>query len=144
MMLCQSLGVWGGLKIRKKNNYVEIQRRCSCKTLQFLFPATDYFGLQLQCDYYFSLDMLQILNFESSSSVVHERDSVWFKSQIRSKTMYEVQWFHNGYLITNSSRRYKMTSSKTEKNTYLHILLIANVLHRDMGKPKMMYVFLVK
>ncbi|XP_052714639.1 adhesion G protein-coupled receptor B1-like [Crassostrea angulata] len=79
------------------------------------------------------LDLLQILNFESSSSVVHEGDSVWFKSQIRSKTMYEVQWFHNGYLITNSSRRYKMTSSKTEKNTYLHILLIANVLQRDMG-----------
>lgn len=118
---------------------------CPCKTLQFLFlPATDYFRLEPQRDYYFSLDLLQILNFESSSSVVHEGDSVWFKSQIISKTMYEVQWFHNGYLITNSSRRYKMTSSKTEKNTYLHILLIANVLHRDMGRPKMMYVFLVK
>lgn len=117
---------------------------CPCKTLQFLLPATDYFRLVPQGDYYFSLDLLQIINFESSSPVVHEGDSVWFKSKIRSNTMYEVQWFHNGYLITNSSRRYKMTSSKTEKNTYLHILLIANVLHRDKGKPKIMYVFLVK
>lgn len=110
----------------------------------FFFQQQTISDLNLNVIIIFSLDLLQILNFESSSSVVHEGDSVWFKSQIISKTMYEVQWFHNGYLITNSSRRYKMTSSKTEKNTYLHILLIANVLHRDMGKPKMMYVFLVK
>lgn len=117
---------------------------CPCKTLQFLFPATDNFRLVPQGDYYFSLDLLQIINFESSSPVVYEGDSVWFKSQIRSKTMYEVQWFHNGYLITNSSRRYKMTSSKTEKNTYLHILLIANVYIETRVSQKLCMFFIIK
>lgn len=80
-----------------------------------------------------ALDIPQVLKFESSSSVIHEGKSVWFKLQVRSKTMYEVLWFHSGYLIANSSRRYKMTSLETENNTALHTLHIANVVQRDMG-----------
>lgn len=83
-----------------------------------------------------SLDILQVLNFESSSSVLHEGKSVRFKLELRSKTMYEVQWFHTGYLIANPSRRYKETSLETENNTSLHTFHIANVLQRDMGNKK--------
>lgn len=82
---------------------------------------------------FYSLDILQVLNFESSSSVLHEGKSVWFKLELRSKTMYEFQWFHTGYLIANPSRRYKVTSLETENNTSIHTLHIANVLQRDMG-----------
>nr|XP_034314353.1 adhesion G protein-coupled receptor E1 isoform X4 [Crassostrea gigas] len=80
--------------------------------------------------------ILQVLNFESSSSVLHEGKSVWFKLELRSKTMYEFHWFHTGYLIANPSRRYKVTSLETENNTSIHTLHIANVLQRDMGTWK--------
>lgn len=82
---------------------------------------------------FFSLDILQVLKFESSSSVLHEGKSVWFNLELRSKTMYDVQWFHTGYLIANPSRRYKVTTLETENNTSIHTLHIANVLQRDMG-----------
>lgn len=78
--------------------------------------------------------MLQILNFEGSNLVLHERNSVWFKLQLRSKTMYEVKWFHNGFVINNPPKRYKITSRRAENNTSLHTLDIGNVLQRDMGK----------
>lgn len=80
------------------------------------------------------LDVLQVLNFECSTFVQHEGKSVWFKLQLRSKTMFEVKWFHNGYVINNPPRRYKITSLKEENNISLHTLDIENVLQRDMGK----------
>ncbi|XP_065942667.1 uncharacterized protein [Magallana gigas] len=80
--------------------------------------------------------ILQILNFESSSSVLREGKSGWLTLQLKSNTMYEVQWFHSGYLISNSSRRYKLTSLETENNTSLHTLHINDVLQRDKGEWK--------
>lgn len=79
------------------------------------------------------LVILQILNFESSSSVLREGKSAWFSLQLKSNTMYEVQWFHSGYLISNSSRRYKLTSLETGNNMSLHTLHINDVLQRDKG-----------
>nr|XP_034326973.1 uncharacterized protein LOC105329357 isoform X6 [Crassostrea gigas] len=80
--------------------------------------------------------ILQILNFESSSSVLREGKSAWFSLQLKSNTMYEVQWFHSGYLISNSSRRYKLTSLHTGNNMSLHTLHINDVLQRDKGEWK--------
>lgn len=82
------------------------------------------------------LDVLHILNFESSNLVLHEGKSTRFKLQLKSKTMNEVKWFHNGYVINNPPRRYKITSLRAENNTSLHTLDIENVLQRDMGNKK--------
>uniref|UniRef100_A0A8W8I3F3 G-protein coupled receptor 133 n=1 Tax=Magallana gigas TaxID=29159 RepID=A0A8W8I3F3_MAGGI len=78
----------------------------------------------------------QILNFESNSSVLREGKSAWFNLELRGNTTYEVQWFHSGYLISNSTRRYKLTSFETQTNTSLHTLQINDVLKRDEGEWK--------
>lgn len=82
------------------------------------------------------LDVLHILNFESSNLVLHEGKSIWFKLQLKNKTTNEVKWFHNGYVINNPPRRYKITSLRAENDTSLHTLYIENVLQRDMGKKE--------
>ncbi|XP_052697868.1 adhesion G protein-coupled receptor B1-like isoform X2 [Crassostrea angulata] len=78
----------------------------------------------------------QILTFESNSSVLREGKSAWLNLDLRGNTMYEVQWFHSGYLISNSTRRYKLTSFETQTNTSLHTLQINDVLKRDEGEWK--------
>ncbi|XP_065940924.1 uncharacterized protein [Magallana gigas] len=98
--------------------------KCSC--------TNGYSGMNCTNDTY----VLQILNFEGSNLVLHERNSVWFKLQLRGKTMYEVKWFHNGFVINNPPKRYKITSRRAENNTSLHTLDIGNVLQRDMGAWK--------
>uniref|UniRef100_A0A8W8NH25 Uncharacterized protein n=1 Tax=Magallana gigas TaxID=29159 RepID=A0A8W8NH25_MAGGI len=80
--------------------------------------------------------VLHILNFESSNLVLHEGKSTWFKLQLKNKTTNEVKWFHNGYVINNPPRRYKITSLRAENDTSLHTLYIENVLQRDMGAWK--------
>lgn len=92
------------------------------------------FGSQLNDKTFFFIVILQLLNFESSNLVLHEGKSTLFKFQLRSKTIYDVKWFHNGYVIINPPIRYNITSLKTENNTSLHNLGIANVLQRDIGK----------
>uniref|UniRef100_A0A8W8NGZ6 Ig-like domain-containing protein n=1 Tax=Magallana gigas TaxID=29159 RepID=A0A8W8NGZ6_MAGGI len=47
-----------------------------------------------------------------------------------------VKWFHNGFVINNPPKRYKITSRRAENNTSLHTLDIGNVLQRDMGAWK--------
>lgn len=84
-----------------------------------------------------SLVIPQILTFESNSSVLREGKSAWLNLELRGNTMYEVQWFHSGYLISNSTRRYKLTSFETQTNTSLHTLQINDVLKRDEGILKM-------
>lgn len=79
------------------------------------------------------IDILQVLLFESSKSKVREGNSVKFKVLLVSNAAYEFLWYHSGYLVTNSSTRYEISSLKTENGT-LHTLFISTALQRDKGE----------
>ncbi|XP_078332604.1 uncharacterized protein LOC111126761 isoform X2 [Crassostrea virginica] len=80
-------------------------------------------------------NILQVLLFESSKSKVREGNSVKFKVLLVSNAAYEFLWYHSGYLVTNSSTRYEISSLKTENGT-LHTLFISTALQRDKGEWK--------
>uniref|UniRef100_A0A8W8JKF0 SRCR domain-containing protein n=1 Tax=Magallana gigas TaxID=29159 RepID=A0A8W8JKF0_MAGGI len=67
-------------------------------------------------------DILQILEFKSSSLVFREGASAWFDLQIQSNAAYQIRWFHNEDLITSSSTRYRITSFEHENGTSSHTL----------------------
>lgn len=81
----------------------------------------------------FRTDELEVIFFNSSSPVVHEGKDTDFNLLLQSNKSHECLWFHNGYLITNSSSRYRMSSVVNENGTTLHTLHIGNVLQRDQG-----------
>nr|XP_022287642.1 uncharacterized protein LOC111100229 isoform X1 [Crassostrea virginica]XP_022287725.1 uncharacterized protein LOC111100229 isoform X1 [Crassostrea virginica] len=81
-------------------------------------------------------DELEVIFFNSSSPVVHEGKDTDFNLLLQSNKSHECLWFHNGYLITNSSSRYRMSSVVNENGTTLHTLHIGNVLQRDQGEWK--------
>ncbi|XP_061181286.1 latrophilin-like protein LAT-2 isoform X2 [Saccostrea echinata] len=76
---------------------------------------------------------VEILSFESSGSLLREGKSLRFESEILLDPALNVQWFHNGILINNSSR-YTITSSITNNGTSIHVLQIFNVLLQDEGE----------
>eukprot|EP00105_Crassostrea_gigas_P044287 XP_019928435.1 PREDICTED: latrophilin Cirl isoform X2 [Crassostrea gigas] len=89
-------------------------------------------------------DILQILEFKSSSLVFREGASAWFDLQIQSNAAYQIRWFHNEDLITSSSTRYRITSFEHENGTSSHTLQVNNVLLRDKGDWKIKVINLEK
>ncbi|XP_078329616.1 uncharacterized protein LOC111112680 [Crassostrea virginica] len=80
--------------------------------------------------------VLDILDFGSSSAIVREGKPVEIQLLIRSKTTFEFRWFHNEFLITNFSTRYKITNPKRENATSILTMHIERTLQRDQGEWK--------
>lgn len=81
-------------------------------------------------------DILQIRQFKSNSLELREGKPAWFELQVLSHSDFEVEWFHDGYRITNSRARFIITAFDKKNATSLHTLQLDRVLQRDKGEWK--------
>lgn len=81
-------------------------------------------------------DIVQILQFKSNSLELREGKPAWFELQVLSHSDFKVEWFHDGYRITNSRARFIITAFDKKNATSLHTLQIDRVLQRDKGEWK--------
>lgn len=67
-------------------------------------------------------------------NTIREGKPAWFKVKVNSNTSCNVEWFHDGNLITSPSTRFTMMSIRNDNDTSSHTLHIASVQLRDRGK----------